>query len=101
MLLGHVCSKYLKEMPGNAGFNGLLTTMLCQLGVAPHFFQLVKCTRIALHHMDDYIIVIYDNPLRSLLAFMAERRFPAFILHLHLDVIADGFYLGSTGGLAY
>ena len=86
----------------NRGYKLLLNHLIVfsDAGIAPHFFQPVKFPGFFMHYMHHYIDVVYQYPLRAMLALVPERALITFLLYHSFHKIGDGFYLGGAGRLA-
>lgn len=75
---------------------------MMQLGgcIAPHFFELVKCSRFRLHDVNDYVYIVHQNPFGMLEAFLSIGEFTGSFLYLAFNAIGNGFYLSAATGLA-
>src|SRR5690242_16395303 len=63
------------------------------ISITPHFFQLIKFSRLGLHHMHHDIHIIDQHPMQLLVPFMMIRGFAAFFFYLVHYIIRDRPYL--------
>lgn len=68
------------------------------LGITPHFLQPVELAGFGLHHMNNYVYIVDQDPVRTLLSFMPVRQLAQNVFYMGLRIVGNRFYLRLAAG---
>lgn len=74
--------------------------MFLHFTIAPHFLEAIEFSLFGMHHMNNHVHVIDQNPCKRVMPFVTVGLFTGLRFHEAFNIISDSLDLGTVIRLA-